>query len=183
MRSGDEPGHARSPLRARLGLAGFGLVAALIAAFVVRNVAPVGVDVLFLAIAVVAAVDLLVVARHLRLGPHFQPGTRVPPYRPVEPEPQPRRPEVPVSERTRMRRYLVIMIVCLTLIALAWFWVRFYSTTIAVVMSGIAAVLPPIAVIIANFGVRLPDEPVQPPRPRPSGAREGDDADHPDPPG
>jgi Family of unknown function (DUF6343)/Protein of unknown function (DUF3099) len=173
MRSGDEPGHARSPLRARLGLAGFGLVTALIAAFVVRNVAPIAVVVLFLAIAAVAAVDLFVVARHLRLGPHFQPGPQVPPYRPVDPEPRPRRwgrPDVPITERTRMRRYLTIMIVCLALIGLAWFWVRLYSVTIAVVMSMIAAVLPPIAVIVANFGVQLPDEPV-------------DESDHPQPPG
>ena len=176
MRSGDEPGHARSPLRLRLGLAGFGLIAALIAAFVVRHVAPVGIDVLFLAVAVVAATDLFVVARHLRRGAHFQPGPQVPPYRPVDPEPRPHRPDVPVSERTRMRRYLTIMIVCLTLIVLARFWVRFYSTTAAVVMSMIAAVLPPVAVIVANFGVRLPDEPG---RPAPSRPGDADNTDNP----
>ena len=187
MRSGDEPGHARSPLRLRLGLAGFGLIAALIAAFVVRHVAPVGIDVAFLAVAVVAVLDynndgktdLVVVAGHLRRGAHFQPGPQVPPYRPVEPEPRPRRPNVPVSEQTRMRRYLIIMIVCLTLIVLAWFWIRLYSTTAAVVMSMIAAVLPPIAVIVANFGVRLPDEPERPAQPRPG---EADNADNPESP-
>jgi hypothetical protein len=162
MRSGDEPGHARSPLRLRLALAGFGVLAAFGAALVVRNVAPAGVVVLFVVIGLVAAVDLVVVARHVRLGPHFQPGPQVPPYRPVEPEPRPRRPNVPVTEQTRMRRYLIIMVVCLTLIVVAWFWVRLYSTTIAVVMSMIAAVLPPIAVIVANFGIRLPDEPPAP---------------------
>jgi hypothetical protein len=58
-----------------------------------------------------------------------------------------------------MRRYLTLMAVCLVLIAVAWFWVRLYSTTAAVAMSMVAAVLPPIAVIVANFGVQLPSEP------------------------
>jgi len=113
---------------------------------------------LFLAIAVVAAIDLVAVGREIRQGAHFQPGPEVPPYRPVAPEPRVRRVRPPQNERTRMRRYLTLMIICLTLIVLAWSWVRFYSTTIAVVMSMVAAVLPPIAVIVANFGVRLPDE-------------------------
>jgi hypothetical protein len=182
MRSGDEPGHARSPLRLRLGLAGFGLVAALIAAFVVRDVAPAGVVVLFVVVAVVAGADLVVVARHLRLGAHFQPGPQVPPYRPVDPEPAARPPKVPVSEQTRMRRYLIIMIICLVLIVLAWFWVRLYSTTIAVLMSMVAAVLPPIAVIVANFGVRLPEEPARPHRPGADGPREAAGPDRPEPP-
>jgi hypothetical protein len=159
MRSGDEPGHARSPLRLRFGLAGFGLVAALLAALVVHSVAPGLIVLLFLAIAVVAAIDLVTVGREIRQGAHFQPGPQVPPYRPVAPEPQARRVRPPQSERTRMRRYLTLMIICLTLIVLAWSWVRFYSTAIAVAMSMVAAVLPPIAVIVANFGVRLPDEP------------------------
>jgi hypothetical protein len=158
MRSGDEPGHARSPLRLRFGLAGFGLIAALIAAVVVHTVAPAPVVAGFVAIAVLAGVDLVVVGRHLRRGPHFQPGPQVPPYRPVEPPPRPNEPKVPVSERTRMRRYFAIMISCLMLIVLAWFWVRLYSTTAAIVMSMVAAVLPPIAVIVANFGVQFPSE-------------------------
>jgi hypothetical protein len=158
MRSGDEPGHARSPLRLRFSLAVFGLVISLVAAAVVSQVAPLGVCVLFLAIALIAAADLVLVGRRIRQGPHFQPGPQVPPYRPVEPEPVARAPKPPVSEQTRMRRYLSIMIVCLVLIVVAWFWVRLYSTTAAVAMSMVAAVLPPIAVIVANFGVRLPDQ-------------------------
>lgn len=163
MRSGDEPEHARSPLRARLGLAGFGLATALVAAAAVHSVAPAAVTVLFLVIALVAAVDLVTVNRQIRQGPHFQPGSDVPPYRPVEPEPmdpnsRPGRRRDPLTERTRIRLYLTLMVTCLTLIVLAWFWVRFFSTTIAVAMSMVAAVLPTIAVIVANFGVRLPDE-------------------------
>jgi hypothetical protein len=42
--------------------------------------------------------------------------------------------------------------VCLALILLAWNLVRLWSTTAAVVMSVVAAVLPLIAVVIANWG-------------------------------
>ena len=60
----------------------------------------------------------------------------------------------PQSERLRRRQrwYFAIMGVCLTLILLAWNLVRLWSTTAAVAMSVVAAVLPPIAVIIANWG-------------------------------
>jgi uncharacterized protein DUF6343/DUF3099 family protein len=159
MRSGDEPGHARSPLRLRLGLAGFGLIASVLSALVVRTVAPLPVVLAFLLIAVIAAVDLVIVGRQLRQGAHFQPGPTVPPYRPVEPEVRVERVRPPLTESDRMRRYLTLMVICLTLIVLAWFWVRLYSTVLAVAMSMVAAVLPPIAVIVANFGIRLPTQP------------------------
>jgi Flp pilus assembly protein TadB len=60
----------------------------------------------------------------------------------------------PQSERLRRRQrwYFALMGVCLVLILLAWNLVRLWSTTAAVVMSVVAAVLPPIAVIIANWG-------------------------------
>ena len=179
MRSGDEPGHARSPLRLRLSLAGFGLLVSVLSALVVRTVAPLAVVLLFVLIAVIAAVDLVIIGRRLRQGAHFQPGPTVPPYRPVEPEPRVVRIRSPLTESDRMRRYLILMIVCLTLIVLAWFWVRLYSTVLAVGMSMVAAVLPPIAVIVANFGVRMPTQP-------PHGPDQDDgepDADRSDPPG
>ena len=174
MRSGDEPSHARSPLRLRFVLALFGLIASLVAAFVVRHAAPGVVVAAFVVVAAVAAVDLVIISRHVREGPHYQPGPGVPPYRPVDrrPAPRPASATQPLTERTRMRRYLAIMITCLVLITLAWTVVRLWSTTIAVVMSAIAAVLPPIAVIVANFGVELPpeppgpDDPTGPPAPR-----------------
>jgi cell division protein FtsW (lipid II flippase) len=58
-----------------------------------------------------------------------------------------------LSERQRLRRrwYFAIMGVCLLLIVLAWNVVRFWSTTAAVVMSMVAAVLPPIAAVVANW--------------------------------
>ena len=60
----------------------------------------------------------------------------------------------PQSERLRLRRrwYFTLMGICLVLIVLAWNLVRLWSTTAAVVMSVVAAVLAPIAVIIANWG-------------------------------
>jgi hypothetical protein len=41
---------------------------------------------------------------------------------------------------------------CLVLILLAWNLVRLWSVTAAVVMSVVAAVIPPTAVIIGNLG-------------------------------
>ena len=60
----------------------------------------------------------------------------------------------PQSERLRRRQwwYFALMGVCLLLIVLAWNVVRLWSTTAAVAMSVVAAVLPPIAVVIANWG-------------------------------
>ena len=60
----------------------------------------------------------------------------------------------PQSERLRRRQrwYFTLMGACLLLIVLAWNLVRLWSTTAAVAMSVVAAVLPPIAVLIANWG-------------------------------
>ena len=60
----------------------------------------------------------------------------------------------PQSERLRRRRrwYFALMGTCLALIVLAWNVVRLWSTTAAVAMSVVAAVLPPVAVLIANWG-------------------------------
>jgi hypothetical protein len=41
---------------------------------------------------------------------------------------------------------------CVVLILLAWNVVRFWSTTAAVLMSVVAAVLPPAAAIVGNLG-------------------------------
>lgn len=53
-------------------------------------------------------------------------------------------------QRSRKRWYFVLMGACLLLIVLAWNVVRLFSTTAAVVMSLVAAVIPPIAAIVAN---------------------------------
>lgn len=52
----------------------------------------------------------------------------------------------------RRRVYFVLMGICLVLILLAWNVVRFWSIPAAVVMSVVAALLPPTAAILANWG-------------------------------
>lgn len=59
----------------------------------------------------------------------------------------------PVRSRdSRRRAYLVLMGTCLALIGLAWFVVREWSPGLAIAMSVVAAVIPPVAVIVANWG-------------------------------
>ncbi len=57
-----------------------------------------------------------------------------------------------LTERQRRRRrwYFALMGTCLVLILLAWNVVRLFSTGAAVVMSAVAAVLPPLAAFVAN---------------------------------
>ena len=50
----------------------------------------------------------------------------------------------------RRKAYFWLMGTCLTLIGLAWFVVRLFSSPVAIGMSVVAAVIPPIAVIVAN---------------------------------
>ena len=60
---------------------------------------------------------------------------------------------------TRKRAYFWLMGTCIVLILLAWNVVRLWSTTAAVVMSVVAAVIPPTAVIVGNLGGLDPEEP------------------------
>jgi hypothetical protein len=53
---------------------------------------------------------------------------------------------------TRKRAYFVMMGVCVALVVLAWWVVRLYSVTAAIVMSVAASAIPPIAVMVANAG-------------------------------
>jgi hypothetical protein len=57
-----------------------------------------------------------------------------------------------LSERQRRRRrwYFALMGTCLVLILLAWNVVRLFSTGAAIIMSAVAAVLPPLAAYVAN---------------------------------
>ena len=61
----------------------------------------------------------------------------------------------------RKTAYVVMMGTCLTLFVLAWGVVRFVSVPVAVAMSVVAALIPPAAVIVANYGAlegtELPD--------------------------
>jgi hypothetical protein len=53
---------------------------------------------------------------------------------------------------TRNRVYFLMMGVCITLVVVAWTVVRLYSVTWAVVMSVLAMLIPPVAVMVANAG-------------------------------
>jgi hypothetical protein len=53
---------------------------------------------------------------------------------------------------TRNRGYFLLMGVCLTLFILSWAVIRLYSVVAAVVISVVAMVIPPIAVMVANAG-------------------------------
>jgi hypothetical protein len=57
-----------------------------------------------------------------------------------------------VQRSTRKRYYFTLMGTCIVLIVLAWNVVRLWSTTAAVVMSVVAAVIPPIAAFLGNLG-------------------------------
>jgi hypothetical protein len=57
-----------------------------------------------------------------------------------------------VQRSTRRRAYFGLMGGCVLLIVLAWNVVRLWSTTAAVAMSVVAAVLPPVAAIVGNLG-------------------------------
>jgi Flp pilus assembly protein TadB len=55
-------------------------------------------------------------------------------------------------QRRRQRWYFALMGTCLVLIVLAWNLVRLWSVPAAVAMSAVAAVLPPVAALVANWG-------------------------------
>jgi Protein of unknown function (DUF3099) len=57
-----------------------------------------------------------------------------------------------VRLRRRQRWYVALMGTCFTLLVLAWCVVRLWSTTTAVAMTLVAAVLPIAAVLVANWG-------------------------------
>ncbi|MFF8904343.1 DUF6343 family protein [Streptomyces olivaceoviridis] len=98
MRTGSEPATARSALRARFWLSLWGLCWAVFGtaafALVGRPGWAAACGVLWLLI----VVDMTVILRHIRQGPHYQPGRDVPPYRPSDgpPYPEPRRHRHPL---------------------------------------------------------------------------------------
>jgi hypothetical protein len=149
VRSGDEPGTARSPLR--LGLAIFGAVASAAAAIVTGVLGYAGYAAVFAALAAIACVNVVVVVIRIRQGPKFQPGRDVPPL-PDEPPPRPAGQPHPLGLVTRERWYLALMGLCLLLIVLAWTVIYRYSDPAAIAMSAVALFVPPFAVIIANAG-------------------------------
>lgn len=91
-RTGSEPVQARSPLRLRLRLALCGVVWGAAAAVGFALAHQPGWAAFVALVGAVALVDVIVVIRHIRQGPHWQPGRGIPPYRPVEPDRRPPRP-------------------------------------------------------------------------------------------
>lgn len=59
-------------------------------------------------------------------------------------------PAGPPPSRRDKRVYLVLMSVCIGLFVLSWAVLDRYSVTAAIVVSAVALVIPPFAVIIAN---------------------------------
>ena len=82
LRTGNEPITARSPLRMRLWLSVWGLIWALggTAGFALE--AQPGWAAACAVLTVVIIVDLIMIIRHIRQGPHYQPGRDIPPYEP-----------------------------------------------------------------------------------------------------
>jgi hypothetical protein len=62
--------------------------------------------------------------------------------------------ERPVGEPSarRKRAYFWLMGTCVVLILLAWNVVRLWSPPAAIAMSVVAAVIPPVAAVVANWG-------------------------------
>ena len=59
-------------------------------------------------------------------------------------------PAGPQPSRRDKRLYLVLMAICIGLFVLSWAVLDRYSATAAIVVSAVALVIPPFAVIIAN---------------------------------
>ena len=84
MRTGSEPTTARSALRARFWLSLWGLVWATFGTVVFALIGRPGWAAACGALWLVVAADMTVIVRHIRQGPHWQPGREVPPYPPPE---------------------------------------------------------------------------------------------------
>lgn len=65
-----------------------------------------------------------------------------------------RGPDEPLGEPSaqRKRAYFWLMGTCVVLILLAWNVVRLWSVPAAIAMSAVAAVIPPVAAVVANWG-------------------------------
>lgn len=79
MRTGNEPLQARSPLKIRCGLALWGVLCTIAGAVAFVDAGRPEWAAACAALAMVAATDLAMVIRHIRQGPHYQPGKDIPP--------------------------------------------------------------------------------------------------------
>lgn len=88
MRTGSEPATARSALRARLWLSVWGVAWAIFGTVVFVLVGRPGWAAACGVLWLVATADMTMILRHIRQGPHYQPGRDVPPYRPADGDPR-----------------------------------------------------------------------------------------------
>ena len=84
MRTGSEPTTARSALRARLWFSVWGLIWTMAGTAAFALVGRPGWAAAGGILLLIIAVDLAMILRHIRQGPHYQPGRDVPPYRPPD---------------------------------------------------------------------------------------------------
>ncbi|MFM9631438.1 MULTISPECIES: DUF6343 family protein [Streptomyces] len=84
MRTGSEPVTARSALRMRLWLSVWGLLWAIFGTVAFTLVGRPGWAIACGVLWLVITADLSMILKHLREGPHYQPGPGIPPYRPPE---------------------------------------------------------------------------------------------------
>ncbi|MBV7694995.1 hypothetical protein KWI83_04760 [Streptomyces sp. TRM70350] len=84
MRTGSEPMTARSALRLRLWLSVWGLAWASFGTIAFTLAGRPGWAIACGVLWLLMTIDLVVIVRHIRQGPHFQPGRDIPPYRPVD---------------------------------------------------------------------------------------------------
>ncbi len=82
MRTGSEPTTARSALRMRFWLSVWGVVWTVSGTVAFALAGHPGWALACGLLWLVVTVDLAVVLRHIRQGPHYQPGRDVPPYQP-----------------------------------------------------------------------------------------------------
>jgi len=92
MRTGSEPATARSALRARFWLTVWGLVWAIFGTAAFALAGRPGWAAVCGVLWLVVTIDMAMILRHIRQGPHYQPGRDVPPYDPLEEPPPYRRP-------------------------------------------------------------------------------------------
>ncbi|MFG3005367.1 DUF6343 family protein [Streptomyces calvus] len=81
-RTGSEPTTARSALRMRFWLSVWGVVWTVAGTVAFAVAGHRGWALVCGLLWVLVTIDLVVVLRHIRQGPHYQPGPDIPPYRP-----------------------------------------------------------------------------------------------------
>lgn len=82
MRTGSEPVTARSPLRMRFWLSIWGVIVTVAGTVAFALAGRPGWAAACAALWLITIIDMALILKHLREGPHYQPGRDVPPYPP-----------------------------------------------------------------------------------------------------